>query len=49
MKGDTLMVIIKPLGLPSKLRFLDIYARTLDSIGWMLMLVKYQNVIKIRF
>lgn len=41
MKGDRLMVIIKTLGLPSKLKFLDIYARTLDSIGWLLMLVQY--------
>lgn len=35
MEGDTVMVVIKPLGLPSKLRFLDIYACTLDSIGWL--------------
>jgi len=35
MKRDTVMVIIKPLGLPSKLRFLDRYSPTLDSIGWL--------------
>lgn len=36
MKGDTVMEIIKPFGLPSQMRFLDIYAHTLYSIGWLL-------------
>lgn len=34
------MVIIKPLGLPFKLRFLDIYAHTLDPIGGLLIASK---------